>query len=81
MWARSQMNEWSQEAKIEERKKRRASHSHIPDNARDIAATTTQSISSSTPTLTDSNLWLMQKVETTRKISGVLSSILSGSEK
>ena len=80
MWARNQMSQWSQEAKVvAEEKKRKGVTVTNKDAA--VSSTQNQNSSSSESSSNESSLWMMQKVETVRKLSGVLSSLVSDSEK
>ena len=72
MWARSQMNQWSQEAALVSEEKKKKDCSQSAGTKKDEVV----SLSSS-----DSSPWMMEKVETLRKLSGVLSSLVSDSEK
>lgn len=72
------MSQWSQEAKVVAEEKKRKD---VTDTNMDAAVSSAQNSSSSESSSNDSSLWVMQKVETVRKLSGVLSSLVSNSEK
>ena len=74
MWARKQMNEWSQEASfVNEEKKKRA----VSQDTDTTSASHRNSSSSLESSSSDSSLWMKNKVETVKKLSGVLSSLVS----
>ena len=79
MWARKQMNDWSQEASFikEERKKQAVSQDAETDTNKDaVGSSHLESSSSSESSSSDSSLWMKNKAETVRKLSGVLSSLV-----
>ena len=75
MWARKQMNdEWSQEASfVNEEKKKKA----VAQDTDTTSASHQDSSSSSESSSSDSSLRMKDKAETVRKLSGVLSSLVS----
>ena len=79
MWARKQMNDWSQEASFikEERKKQAVSQDAETDTNKDAVGSSHRDSSSlSESSSSDSSLWMKNKAETVRKLSGVLSSLV-----
>ena len=81
MWARKQMNDWSQEASFvkEERKKQAVSQDAETDTNKDAVGSShlkSSPSSSSESSSSDSSLWMKNKAETVRKLSGVLSSLV-----
>ena len=82
MWARKQMNQWAQEASIVAEEKKRNNVAQVfTDTNKEAADSTNQNSSPSRLSSNDSSPWMMQKVETVRKLSAVLSSLVSDSEK
>ena len=81
MWARKQMNQWSQEASIVAEEKKRNDVAQVTDTNKEAAVSSNQISSPSKLSSNDSSPWMMQKVETVRKLSAVLSSLVSDSEK
>ena len=78
MWARKQMNQWTQEASIVAEEKKRKD---VTDTNKEAAVSSNENSSPAELSSSDSSPWMMQKVETVRKLSAVLSSLVSDSEK
>ena len=81
MWARKQMSQWAQEASIVAEEKKRNDVAQVTDTNKEAAVSSNQISSPSKLSSNDSSPWMMQKVETVRKLSAVLSSLVSDSEK
>ena len=80
MWARKQMNQWSQEASIVTEEKKRNDVAKVTDTNKEAAVSSNENSSPAELSSSDSSPWMMQKVETVRKLSAVLSSIVSESK-
>ena len=80
MWARKQMNQWAQEASIVAEEKKRKDVAQVTDTNKEAAVSSNQNSSPSKLSSNDSSPWMIQKVETVRKLSAVLSSIVSESK-
>ena len=80
MWARKQMNQWSQEASIVTEEKKRNDVAQVTETNKEATVSSNQNSSPSKLSSNDSSPWMMQKVETVRKLSAVLSSIVSESK-
>ena len=80
MWARKQMSQWAQEASIVAEEKKRKDVAQVTDINNEAAVSSNQNSSPSELSSNYSSPWMLQKVETVRKLSAVLSSIVSESK-
>ena len=78
MWARKQMNEWSEEASFVNEEAKKKADSQDTDSIKNATGSSHRDSSSSSESSScDSSLWVKNKAETVRKLSGVLLSFVS----